>query len=263
LRGFPVSIDVKKNIHKSVEATAGILVTTQHTFLKEMLAEIDKDARDIAALQHENKILTSQVLGLERKVSELDQVTKEFESVKSEMLQMQKYIRRLKSFDETPILLNAETMEEVVLKPFIEIKGRRLYHAPVDEDGQTRYIAGRNISLIRVLGRGEYYPPNTIFNTDHHHINCCRRKQGHSLAHGFVYYTCHDIAIEAYFKQKYADTFDGRLEIRKYKCTTSTPVNYCSLEEGFLGGWSFHPTTATQQDSKDIYNFSLWLIEIV
>ena len=228
-----------------------------------MLAEIDKDARDIAALQHENKILTSQVLGLERKVSELDQVTKDFEVLKSEMLQMQKYIRRLNSFDEAPILLNAETMEEVVLKPFVEIKGRRLYHAPVDEDGGTRYIAGRNLRVIKVCGSNYYAnldPPDIHLTVDYYHFTCCQNYK--RQAYGLCQFTCHDILIDAFFKQKYAEMY-GIIEIQlfKYTCHTSSPVNYCP-EPSSCRKFTFHPTTYTENDKKQIF-FFVFLIEVL
>jgi hypothetical protein len=49
-----------------------------------------------------------------------------------------------------PILIDAETLQEIELQPFDEIKGRRLFHAPIGKG--RKYFAGNNLSVMKVYG---------------------------------------------------------------------------------------------------------------
>jgi hypothetical protein len=94
-----------------------------------MLAEIDKDARDIAALQKENENLKTELQQLQRKVE---------------------YLIELEKKRDVPIIFDAETMLEVPLEPFDEIQGRKLFLAPFVK-GKT-YVAGSSLQIIKVYG---------------------------------------------------------------------------------------------------------------
>ena len=92
-----------------------------------MLAEIDKDARVIAALQEENKALK---LRMDQMQLMLDQWTLKINDfLKGEPL----------GLEET------EPHEEIVFEPFNEIRGRKLYRVT------RNFIAGRTLRLIRVF----------------------------------------------------------------------------------------------------------------
>jgi len=116
-----------------------------------MLAEIDKDARNIAALQEENKALQMR----------LDQMQMTLEALAMKMNDLSK--EQPLGFEE------AEPHAEIVFEPFDEIKGRKLYHVT------RNFIAGRTLRLFRVFqGRGDM----TMFHlTDGllvRHWNCCK-----------------------------------------------------------------------------------------
>ena len=224
-----------------------------------MLAEIDKDARDIAALQHENKMLKSELQELKKTVVvEFDHSKKELELMKGEMLPLQEFMAKWKALDSAPILLNAETMEEVVLEPFDEIKGRRLYHAPLNEDPKTRYVAGRNLRVINVRTSCGSKALNTL--GDHYHYKCCM-----SYEDGIWKGCGHDIAIESYFKQKYADMgiVAIGIKVNKDTCTTSTPVNYCSLNSNERISYFFSTSNIYIHDHKKRIDFTVCLIEVL
>ena len=92
-----------------------------------MLAEIDKDARNIAALQEENKALQMR----------LDQMQMTLEALAIKMNDLSK--EQPLGFEE------AEPHAEIVFEPFDEIKGRKLYHVT------RKFIAGRALRLFRVF----------------------------------------------------------------------------------------------------------------
>jgi hypothetical protein len=98
-----------------------------------MLAEIDKDARAIAALQEENKALK---LRMDQMQLMLDQWTLKINDL----------------LKEEPLGLEEnEPHDEIVFEPFDEIRGRKLYRVT------RNFIAGRTLRLIRVFQcRGDY-----------------------------------------------------------------------------------------------------------
>ena len=116
-----------------------------------MLAEIDKDARNIAALQEENKALQ---MRLDQMQLALDQCTlKMTEIAKEQPL----------GFEE------AEPHAEIVFDPFDEIKGRKLYHVT------HNFIAGRALRLFRVFQcRGDWTCHSLTDGLLVRHWNCCK-----------------------------------------------------------------------------------------
>jgi hypothetical protein len=194
-----------------------------------MLAEIDKDARDIAILQKENDVLKSEMHKLQEKVQ---------------------YLLELDNKRDVPILLDEETMEEVVLEPFDEIKGRRLYHAPIGKG--KKYVAGTPMSITKVYGvQGQGLQQSKVGHRPAGFENefskgCC----GHH----------HDDIMTKHFKKKYKHEKElSWFGIYRKYCFIGQPLNYCPY-----GNNQFDfdaPINFIENPSS--FAFALYLVEAV
>jgi len=185
-----------------------------------MLAEIDKDARDIKVLQEENRML------------------------KDELQELKKTVTSLVQSRDVPIVLDADTMDEIILEPFNEVLGRKLFVATFVKG--KRYIAGSTLQVLKV-----YAYDSTFSGTSDVGFPLYNSGDSSELyqPHRKVNF---DDAIEAYFQQK--------LSVHKL---CSVYVHRDTYTRGIHMNHSVHFYPVERKQKDRIISFALYLVEAV
>jgi hypothetical protein len=186
-----------------------------------MLAEIDKDARDIKVLQEENRRL------------------------KDELQELKKTVASLVQSRDVPIVLDAVTMDEIILEPFNEVLGRKLFVATFIKG--KRYIAGSNLQVLKVYaydptfsGASDVSLPLYNPNDSSECYQPCRKVN-------------FDDAIKAYFQQK----------LSVHKLCSSVGVHRDTYTRGMLLNYVVDFYSVERKQKDRIISFALYLVEAV